>query len=139
MISVRSLAAAWLALAASATALAQPSAPQLVGTVPASDAVATAPVRELRFDFAQEVHLFNVQLVKFMETRTDKHVLFQADGAYLRGKSFVFPMQQPITRAGTYRIQVMAQPTDNGQSFSSTYEFTVPEPDAVAAPCVAEE
>lgn len=135
MITVRSsLAAAWLALAASAPALAQPSAPQLVGTVPASDAVATAPVRELRFDFAQEVHLFNVQLVKFMETRTDKYVLFQADGAYLRGKSFVFPMQQPITRAGTYRIQVMAQPTDNGQSFSSTYEFTVPEPDAVAAP-----
>ena len=133
MMLARCLAVVLLAQVAPAPALAELPAPELIGTMPASDAVVTVPVRELRFDFAQDIHLFNVQLVKFFETRTDKHVLFQADGAYLLGKSFVFPLQQPITRAGTYRIQVMALPTNNGPSFSSTYEFTVPEPDAAAA------
>lgn len=130
MMFTRSLAALLLLGAAPSQAWAELPAPELVSTTPAADAVVTVPLAELRFDFAQDVHLFNVQLFKIFETRNEKHVLFQADGAYLLGKSFVFPLQQPITRPGTYRIQVMAQPTYNGQSASTTYEFTVPEPAA---------
>lgn len=127
MTFTRRLATLLLLAAAPSQAWAELPAPELVSTAPAADAVVTVPLGELRFDFAQDVHLFNVQLVKIFETRNEKHVLFQADGAYLLGKSFAFPLQQPIIRPGTYRIQVMALPTDNGQSFSSTYEFSVPE------------
>lgn len=139
MMFTRSLAALLLLGAAPSQAWAELPVPELVSTTPAADAVVTVPLGELRFDFAQDVHLFNVQLVKIFETRNEKHVLFQADGAYLLGKSFVFPLQQPITRPGTYRIQVMAQPTDNGQSFSSTYEFTVPDPSEEPSAPSAEE
>lgn len=139
MMFTRSLAALLLLGAAPSQAWAELPVPELVSTTPAADAVVTVPLAELRFDFAQDVHLFNVQLVKIFETRNEKHVLFQADGAYLLGKSFVFPLQQPITRPGTYRIQVMAQPTDNGQSFSSTYEFTVPDPSEEPSAPSAEE
>lgn len=128
MITARSIMATLLIAMTPAVAEAELPAPELIGTSPAIDAVVSVPVEQLRFDFAQDVHLFNVQMVEIFETRTDKHVLFQADGAYLLGKSFVFPLQQPVTRPGTYRLQVMAQATDNGQSASTIYEFTVPEP-----------
>ncbi len=139
MMLARSLAALLLAAATPSQAWAELPVPELVSTAPAANAVVTVPLGELRFDFAQDVHLFNVQLVKIFETRNEKHVLFQADGAYLLGKSFVFPLQQPVTRPGIYRIQVMAQPTDNGQSFSSNYEFTVPDPSAEPPAPSAEE
>jgi hypothetical protein len=130
MIIARSIAAALLIAMTPALACAELPAPELISTSPAINAVVSVPIEQLRFDFAQDVHLFNVQLVKIFETRTDKHLLFQADGAYLLGKSFVFPLQQPITRPGTFRLQVMAQPTDNGQSASTIWEFTVLEPAA---------
>lgn len=133
---IRSGLAIALTLAATGPALAELPAPVLASVFPAENTVATVPVTELRFEFADDVHLFNVQMVKIFEEREERHVLFQADGAYLRGRSFAFPLQHPITRDGTYRIQVMAQPVDNGQSLSTVYEFTVGEP--VAADPVEE-
>ncbi len=117
-----------LAAAATSPAAAELPAPVLVSVSPAENAAATVPVTELRFAFQDDVHLFNVQMVKIFEEREERHVLFQTDGAYIRGRSFVFPLQQPITRDGTYRLQVMAQPIDNGLSLSTVYEFTVGEP-----------
>lgn len=111
-------------------ALAELPAPQLSGVSPAMESTATAPVTELRFDYVDEVHLFNVQMVTIIDERTQSFTLFAADGAYLRGNSFVFPLQQPLTRDGVYRIQVMAQAIDNGQSLSNSYEFTIGAPDA---------
>lgn len=126
------LAALLLSLAASQPALAELPAPVLATIYPAMEKVATAPVNELRFDYATEVHLFNVQMVKIYGEHKQSFTLFAADGAYLRGKSFVFPLQQPLTRDGIYRIQVMAQPTGNGQSLSTSYEFTIGEPEPAA-------
>lgn len=103
--------------------------PQLAAVYPAMDEAATAPVTELRFDYAVEVHLFNVQMATIIDDRVQSYTLFAANGAYLRGKTFVFPLQQPLTRDGTYRIQVMAQAIDNGRSQSSSYEFTIGSPD----------
>ncbi|WP_430388233.1 Ig-like domain-containing protein [Blastomonas fulva] len=122
-----------LASAATSPALAELPAPTLVSVSPAENTAATVPVTELRFEFQDDVHLFNVQLVKIFEEREERYVLFQADGAYIRGRSFAFPLQQPITRDGTYRIQVMAQPVDNGRSLSTVYEFTVGDPVAADA------
>lgn len=130
MISARSITAGLLFAMTPSVAVAEIPAPELISTSPEANAIVSVPVEQLRFDFAQDVHLFNVQMAKIFETRTEKHVLFQADGAYLLGKSFVFPLQQPITRPGAYRIQVMAQPISLGQSASTIYEFSVPEPAA---------
>ncbi|WAC23632.1 hypothetical protein [Blastomonas sp. SL216] len=132
MIMPRHLVPAGLMLALSALmagpALAELPAPVLVQVSPAENTAASVPVTELRFEFADDVHLFNVQMVKIFEEREERYVLFQTGGAYIRARSFVFPLQQPITRDGTYRIQVMAQPVDNGQSLSTVYEFTVGAP-----------
>lgn len=117
-----------LAAIAASPALAELPAPILVSVSPKENTPATVPVTELRFDFQDDIHLFNVQMVKIFEEREERYVLFQADGAYMRGRSFAFPLQQPITRDGIYRIQVMAQPVDNGQSLSTVYEFTVGAP-----------
>lgn len=117
-----------LSITATSSARAELPAPVLVQVSPAENTVATVPVTELRFEFAEDVHLFNVQMVKIFEEREERHVLFQTDGAYIRARSFVFPLQLPITRDGTYRIQVMAQPVDNGQSLSTVYEFTIGTP-----------
>ena len=103
--------------------------PQLVSVYPAMEEAANAPVSELRFDYADDVHLFNVQLATIIDDKVQVYTLFAANGAYLRGKTFVFPLQQPLTRDGTYRIQVMAQAIDNGRSQSSSYEFTIGSPD----------
>lgn len=127
-----SLAVLLLSLAASQPARAELPAPVLTTVYPAMEKVATAPVNELRFDYATEVHLFNVQMVKIYGEHKQSFTLFAADGAYLRGKSFVFPLQQPLTRDGIYRIQVMAQPAGNGPSLSTSYEFTIGEPEPAA-------
>ena len=103
--------------------------PQLVSVYPAMEEAANAPVSELRFDYAGDVHLFNVQLATIIDDKVQVYTLFAANGAYLRGKSFVFPLQQPLTRNGTYRIQVMAQEIDNGLSQSNSYDFTIGSPE----------
>lgn len=127
-----SFAALLFNLAASQPAHAEMPGPVLTTVYPAMDKVTTSPVGELRFDYAAEVHLFNVRMVKIHGEHRQSFTLFAADGAYLRGKSFVFPLQQPLTRAGIYRIQVMAQPAGNGPSHSTTYEFTISEPEPAA-------
>ncbi|MFM5907493.1 MAG: hypothetical protein ACKOPO_07905 [Novosphingobium sp.] len=126
------LAGLLLALAASPPAHAEMPAPVLTTVYPAMEQAATAPVNELRFDYAAEVHLFHVQMVRIHGEHKQTHTLFAADGAYLRGKSFVFPLQQPLTRDGVYRVQIMAQPVDNGPSLSTSYAFTIGEPEAAA-------
>ncbi|WP_310532715.1 hypothetical protein [Novosphingobium sp.] len=126
------LTALLLTFAASQPAHAEMLAPVMTTVYPAMSKVAAAPVNELRFDYAAEVHLFNVQMVKIYGEHRQSFTLFAADGAYLRGKTFVFPLQQPLTRDGIYRIQVMAQSIDNGPSHSTTYEFTIGEPEPAA-------
>jgi hypothetical protein len=102
--------------------------PALSEAYPAMEKQATAPVEELRFDYANDVHLFNVKLVKIYGEFKQTLTLFATEGAYLRGRSFVFPLQEPLARTGIYRVQLMTQSVDSGDSLSTIYEFTIGEP-----------
>jgi hypothetical protein len=117
-----------LVIGVTSAACAKSPAPVLASVYPQMEKLASAPVNELRFDYEEDVHLFNVQMVKIYEDHKESLTLFAPNGAYLQGKSFIFPLQQPLTRDGLYRIQVMALPLDNGESLSNEYEFTIGEP-----------